>query len=433
MFWRLVYQSFRRQRRRKLLAGAAITFGVAVATAMIAVAINVGDKMNRELRSFGANIIVYPQDDALNVQVGDLTLQPARGSARLREADLPKIKGIFWRHNILGFAPFLSVPAHLGKSEVAGEGTRPIEVIGTYFNKTLRFGADSFTTGVQTTHPWWRVQGTFPADEKTPGAAGDTSEVLMGAQLAGEAHIQVGDAVRLDGRKARVSGILSTGGAEDHAVVAPLSLAQEISGEPGAVERIYVSALTKPEDSFARRDPASMSPAMRDRWYCSPYANSIAFQLAEVIPNSRAEQVRQVAQSEGVVLERIRGLMLLVTLAALFSAGLAVSAAMATAVLERRREVGLMKALGAGAAPVAALFLAEAMLLALVSGLIGFVFGSLLARQIGRAVFGDSIPIQPWLVPIILLLAMAVVAAGSAGALRRAMRVNPGIVLRGDA
>jgi putative ABC transport system permease protein len=429
MFWRLVYQSFRRQRRRKLLAGAAITFGVAVATAMIAVAINVGDKMNRELRSFGANIIVYPQDDALNVQVGDLTLQPARASARLREADLPKIKGIFWRHNILGFAPFLSVPAHVGESDAASKETRPVEVIGTYFNKTLRFGVDSFTTGVQATHPWWRVQGSFPADEPTSGA----TEVLIGARLASEAHIQVGEIVRLEGRKARVSGILNTGGAEDHAVVAPLSLAQDISGEPGAVERIYVSALTKPEDAFARRDPASMSPAMRDRWYCSPYANSIAFQLAEVIPNSRAEQVRQVAQSEGVVLKRIRGLMLLVTLAALFAAGLAVSAAMATAVLERRREVGLMKALGAGAAPVAALFLAEAMLLALVSGLIGFVFGSLLARQIGRAVFGNSIPIQPWLIPIILLLAMAVVAAGSAGALRRAMRVNPGIVLRGDA
>lgn len=432
MFWRLVYQSFRRQRRRKLLAGAAITFGVAVATAMIAVAINVGDKMNRELRSFGANIIVYPQDEALNVQVGDLTLQPARANARLREADLPKIKGIFWRHNILGFAPFLYVSSHLAKIEGAREENRPVQVIGTYFNKTLRFGEDSFTTGVRTTHPWWRVQGTFPTDEPNSGPAA-TSEVLIGAQLAREAHLQVGDWVRLDGCQARVSGILNMGGVEDHAVVAPLWLAQEISREPGAVERIYVSALTKPEDAFARRDPASMSPAMRDRWYCSPYANSIAFQLAEVIPNSRAEQVRQVAQSEGVVLERIRGLMLLVTLAALFAAGLAVSAAMATAVMERRREVGLMKALGAGAAPVAALFLAEAMLLALLSGLIGFIFGSLLARQIGRAVFGDSIPIQPWLIPIILLLAMVVAAAGSAGALRRAMRVNPGIVLRGDA
>src|SRR5579864_9799997 len=180
MFWRLVYQSFRRQRRRKLLAGAAITFGVAVATAMIAVAINIGDKMNRELRSFGANIIVYPQDEALNVQVGDLTLQPARDNARLREADLPKIKGIFWRHNILGFAPFLSVR---GQLRPGNQEPRPVDVIGTYFNKTLKFGSDSFTTGVRTTHPWWRVEGTFPADEPSPGTVNNTPEVLIGAQL----------------------------------------------------------------------------------------------------------------------------------------------------------------------------------------------------------------------------------------------------------
>ena len=122
------------------------------------------------------------------------------------------------------------------------------------------------------------------------------------------------------------------------------------------MRRLYVSALTKPEDALSRRDPKSMNPEMFDRWYCSPYVASIAYQLQEAIPHSHAEQIRQIAQNEGTVLSRIKGLMLLVTLAALFASALAVSAAMATAIFERRKEVGLMRALGAGNISVAALF-----------------------------------------------------------------------------
>src|SRR6185437_897844 len=107
----------------------------------------------------------------------------------------------------------------------------------------------------------------------------------------------------------------------------------------------------------------------------------------EAIPHSRAEQIRQVAQNEGNVLSRIKGLMLLVTLAALLASALAVSAAMATAIFERRREVGLMKALGAGNISVAALFFVEAALLAILGGTAGFAGGALLAGRIGKSVF----------------------------------------------
>src|SRR5579871_767464 len=102
MFVRLVYESFRRQKRRKILAGVAITLGVTVATAMIAVATDIGDKISRELRSYGANLLVTPQEDSLDLQIGGVDLKPPSDGAYLIEEDLPKIKGTFWRHNIVG-------------------------------------------------------------------------------------------------------------------------------------------------------------------------------------------------------------------------------------------------------------------------------------------------------------------------------------------
>jgi putative ABC transport system permease protein len=421
MFGRLVYESFRRQKRRKLLAGIAITLGVGVATAMIAVATDIGDKISRELRTYGANLIVTPQEDTLDVQIGGVDLKPPSDGAYLNEADLPKIRGTFWHHNIVGFAPMLPVSVRLSNDADA----KNLTLLGTYFSKRLTFGKEDFATGVRITHPWWKVQGAWPDD--------NSSDVLLGESLAAKLGRKAGDDIEIVGQTHRISGILSTGAAEDTQIVASLALAQQILGKPGAVRRLYVSALTKPEDALARRDPRSMNTEVFERWYCSPYVASIAYQLQEAIPHSHAEQIRQIAQNEGTVLSRIKGLMLLVTLAALFASALAVSAAMATAIFERRTEVGLMKALGAGNVSVAALFFAEALLLALIGGVVGFAGGALLARQIGRSIFDSQITIEPVLFPVILAIAVIVTFAGSSMAIRRAVKFDPVYALRGEA
>jgi len=420
MFVRLVYESFRRQKRRKLLAGVAITLGVGVATAMIAVATDIGDKISRELRTFGANLMVIPQEDTLDLQIGGVDLRPPSDGAYLNEADLPKIRGTFWHHNIVGFSPMLPVNVTLGADD-----TGKVTLLGTYFSKTLTFGKEDFVTGVRITHPWWKVQGAWPDD--------NSQNVLLGESLAAKLGRRPGDEIEINGAAHRISGVLSAGGAEDSQIVAPLNLAQQILGKPGAVRRLYVSALTKPEDALARRDPKTMNAELFDRWYCSPYVESIAYQLQEVIPHSHAEQIRQVAQNEGTVLSRIKGLMLLITLAALLASALAVSAAMATAIFERRSEVGLMRALGAGSFPVAAIFFAEATLLALMGGVVGFAGGALLAREIGRSIFDSQIKIEPVLFPIILAIAVIVTFAGSALAIRRAVKFDPVYALRGEA
>jgi putative ABC transport system permease protein len=428
MFLRLLFESFRRQKRRKTVALLAIALGMSIATAMIAVSTDIGDRTSQELRSLGANLVITPIEDTLDVNIGGVDLKPASEGAFIPEQDLIKIKGIFWGHNIKGYAPFLSdsqkIQTHGGQVNA--------QLIGTYFAQPLQYGKEQFTTGVRSVNPWWKVEGTWPQDYAGwPEAL--SPDVLAGSKLAQQVGLAIGDQIEVGGRKLRISGILNSGGAEDQAIVAPLHIAQAILHQPNAVRRVTVSALTKPEDAFARKDPDKMSPVVRERWYCSPYANSIAYQIRGTLPNVRVEQIRQVEQNQGKVLSRVSGLMLLLTLAALLAAALAVSAAMAATILERRQEVGLMKSLGAGNTAVASLFLTEAGFLALAGGLLGFLAGAVLAHWIGQSIFGSSIVVHPVVLAVVIFAAVLVTFVGSAGAVRKAMLFDPAVVLRGDA
>ena len=188
--------------------------------------------------------------------------------------------------------------------------------------------------------------------------------------------------------------------------------------------------------------PTSSPGKKHDLWYCSPYANSIAYQIREAIPGANAEQVRQVEQSEGTVLARISGLMWLISAAALLAAGFAVSAAMATAILERRAEIGLMRSLGASRSAIALLFYSETGLLAIVAGACGYLIGSGLAAWLGAKIFAtDGIPstlhlatiLNPVLLPIVVGLALIVAIAGSTPAIRDALRMDPSAILRASA
>ena len=156
----------------------------------------------------------------------------------------------------------------------------------------------------------------------------------------------------------------------------------------------------------------------------------------EAIPGSQAEQVRRVEQSEGTVLSRISGLMWLVSLAALVAAGFAVSAAMATAILERRGEIGLLRSLGASRGAVATLFYVEAAVLAVVAGSLGFLAGSGLAAWLGARIFpGESAGavFNPVLLPVVVGLALVVAVAGSTPAILQALKMEPSAVLRAGA
>jgi len=243
-------------------------------------------------------------------------------------------------------------------------------------------------------------------------------------------NVQASDAT---GRRAlKVVGILTTGALEDHAVVVPIRIAQELAHKPGEYRRLYVSALTKPEDAFARRDPNSMTQAEYDKWYCSPYVSSIALQISEVLKGTEVRVIRRVAEGEGNVLTHVRTLLWLVTFAALLAAGLAVGASAAASVIERRTEIGLMKALGATSGLIGVLLAAEQLLLAFVGGGMGYALGMLLARVLGERVFGFAPEPKAFVLLLILGLAAVITLLGSAFPLRQASCYDPAPILRGE-
>jgi putative ABC transport system permease protein len=458
MFFRLIADSFTRRPRRKLLTAAALSLGMAVATAALSVTLDVGDRLSEEFRSLGANLVVTPEADSLPLEIGGVDFRPANSGAYLPESDLPKIKSVFWHNNITAFAPILETsveiqdtPAGTDIAEVASRltsatrisnstrGSAPgqitVRLIGTWVGRSvpLADGAN-FVTGVEKTNPWWHVRGRWFVDGATEG--------VVGANLAKRLGLKIGSKLRVIGEKEgtdvpevhelAIVGVLESGSSEDNAALVPLPLVQALAKKTGEYRKLYVSALTKPEDDFARRDPKTMKPDELERWSCSPYVSSIAYSIKQVLPGSDVRVIRRVADGEGKILTRVRMLLWLVTLTSLLAAALAVGASSAASVIERRTEIGLMKALGAGSGTVGFLLAAEQLLLAFVGGSIGYALGLLLARFLGTKIFG--VPPAPSLLVlcVILVLAAGVTLLGSALPLRRAARFDPAAILRGE-
>jgi len=431
MFLRLVADSFTRRPRRKLLTAAALSLGMAVVTAALSVSLDVGDRLANEFRSLGANLVVTPEADSLPLEIGGVDYRPVNAGAYLPEADLPKLKAIFWHNNIMAFAPLLEVQGEA--LPLASHGwIEPVSMVGTWADHLVSLpDGGTFHTGIAKTNPWWQIDGRWFSD--------DSKECIAGVSFAQKNRISVGDLISLaSGGVTRipgphkVTGILTSGGPEDNAILVPLHEAQLLAEKPGQYRKLYVSALTKPEDDFGRRDPATMNKEDLERWICTPYISAIAYSIKETLPGTEVRVIRRVADGEGVILKRVQALLWLVTLSALLAAALAVGASAAASVIERRSEIALMKALGAGSGTVGFLLAAEQLLLAFVGGGVGYSVGTLLARAVGQKVFGVVPGASLLVLAVVLVLAAVVTLLGSALPLRRAARYEPAPILRGE-
>lgn len=432
MFARLVADSFTRRPRRKLLTAVALSLGMGVVTAALSVSLDVGDRLAREFRSLGANLVVTPEADSLPLEIGGVDYRPVNAGAYLPEADLPKLKSIFWHNNIIGFAPVLELQAHALQLATDHVWVDSVPVVGTWVDHPVLLpDGGTFRTGIAKTNPWWQIDGRWFSE--------DARECVVGAGFARKSKLEIGDPISLatgDVTKVpsplKVTGILSSGGLEDEAIVVPLSVAQDLADKPGQYRKLYVSALTKPEDEFGRRDPKTMNADELERWSCSPYISSIAYSIKQVLPGTDVRVIRRVADGEGAILKRVQALLWLVTFAALLAAALAVGASAAASVIERRSEIALMKALGAGSGTVGFLLAAEQLVLAFVGGGIGYSLGTVLARVVGQRIFGVAPEASLLVLAAVLALAAGVTLLGSAIPLRRAARYEPAPILRGE-
>ena len=421
MFPQLLLKAIQRRKLRIALAVLAVVMGASIASTLLTVSFDINDKMGRELKSYGANIL----------------LQPSSEGAFINESELYKIKTIFWRHNIIGYSPYLSNTVKIKDTEILLSGAyfdEEIRIPGinkTFIgNRKAQEKEDTIRTGVKTIAPWWKVDGEWPASKETL-----VGEALVGVIAAEKSGLKQGDIFRADfgsnNATFKISGILSTGGDEDGQVIVSLKDAQMLFGKQGMVDRVVVSALTKPEPE-EKIDPSKLAPEKYEIWYCTPYISSIMFQIEEAVPDASARPIRQVADNEGKLLNKFEWLMFLITGIAMTTASLGVAAAMNTSIFERRKEIGLMKAIGADRSQIAGLFFAEAAVTGIIGGAIGILIGVVLARMVGLWVFGAII--NPSLFPILIsgILSVGIALLGSMLPVKKAVEIEPSVILRGD-
>src|SRR5262245_24153872 len=195
MFLRLIADNFARRPRRKLLTTAALSLGMAVATAALSVSLDVGDRLAKEFRSLGANLVVTPEADSLPLEIGGVDYRPVNAGAYLTEADLPRIKTVFWHNNIIAFAPMLESTrfyAVAGKHQLSSADSSKVRVIGTWVDHRIPLADGSeFFTGIEKTNPWWRIDGSWFTEQRP-------YECVVGETLAQDLHVSIGDKIVLD-------------------------------------------------------------------------------------------------------------------------------------------------------------------------------------------------------------------------------------------
>jgi len=430
MFFRMVRGTYARQWKKMLMIAFTIALGASLATAMLSVVYDVGDKVNQELKTYGANITVVPKQASVvnnlyDVEGGD----PVSEDAYLREDELGKIKTIFWAFNIVDYAPFINAQATLDDGS-------DVTVVGSWFNHHMNLPTgEELDAGMSSLRSWWEIKDGHWIDEQSSEGV---SSAMVGSALADKLGVSSGDTIHITGSASdetlTVAGVFEAGGEEDDQIFTLLDTAQALDDLDGYVSSIEVSALTTPDNELAvkaAKNPASLTIAQYETWYCTAYVSSICYQIQEVITDSVASAVRQVADSEGAILEKTQMLMLLITLLSLVGSALGICNLVTASVMERSSEIGLMKAIGAQNGAITGLVLSEIFITAIIGGAVGFLAGFGFAQIIGNTVFGSAINMRLVVIPIVAVLVVIVTLAGSIPAIRMLLRLQPAEVLHG--
>ena len=424
MLFRMIRGALFRQKGKMLLIAFTVALGASLATGMLNVMLDVGDKVNQELKTYGANIVVKPKSSSLlnDIYSVDGESGGELGTAYLAEDELGKIKTIFWTYNITDFAPFLKTTVTLNAAQVP--------LTGSWYNHHLDLPTgESVDTGITNLRTWWDLTDGRWIDE----ASGDAdTEIMVGSALAKRENLKAGDTVALTGKNGAET--VTVVGVFDSGDDATLDLAQKLSGLDGKVASIEVSALTTPDNELSRRaalNPAALSSQDYETWYCTAYVSAICYQIQSVITDSMASAVRQVAEGEGAILDKTQLLMILITAMSLIGASLGISNLVTAGVMERSQEFGLLKAIGARDGQITGVVVTEILVTALIGGVAGYFMGFGFAQLIGWNVFGSAIEMKPLVIPIVAGLIVLMAMAGCIPAIRMVLRLRPAEVLHG--
>ena len=423
MFWRLWWRAVTVRRPQAALALGALAVGAALTSMLLNLYDGVRRKMTEDFRAYGANVVIAPGSKANGAGADDRTTMD---ESRLR----PLVQ---FGLETPGAS---SVPVLYGVLRVSPHPT------DSAFTHVVAAGAEFGV--LRHMNPGWRETGEVVTADLPPG------DCAVGSHLAAQLHLRVGDFIALgrllsavpsaslapsgesgdrkgvgEGVEARVHSpsqvsappstsfriatILTTGTSEDDQVFLPLATLQSLLGANG---RITLVELSIPGEA--------------------PDVERAVRRLASLLPDLEVRPIRQIVYSEGKVLGTIRWLLLSLTILILVIIALCVMSTMTAMVLERRKEIGMMKALGAADRQVMRLFAAEGASLGLVGGMLGYAAGVYSAEALGGLLFGVALGVNAWVLPLVCgwTVALAVIAAQVPVRIVRA--VQPAVVLKGE-
>jgi len=385
MFGRLLLQLLRGSRGRLAVALIAIVSGAAVISALLNLDLDVGSKLAQEFRTLGANVVIAPrQPEGSTPGKTNVTGSPSAPGLMDENVVVEQLKSVKTAQIVA--APYLYVIARADKT--------PVVVAGTWLDEAQRLS------------PTWKIEGNRVESRD------DQVHALVGRNVAHELHLAPGSEIGLDylGRTAKltVAGIVDSGDAEDNQVFANLGVAQALSNLDRQIGLVQLNV-------------GGGSKNVADA----------AATLAAALPEYDVHPIRQVTAAEGALLGRVRLLIFSMVALILVLTSLCVLATMAALAIERREDVGLMKALGGSISRVVGLFLAEVGVLGAVGGAMGCVVGMALTRWIGHRVFEVTISMRWEIIPLTIALMIAVALAG-ASPLRMLGNVKPAAIFRGE-
>lgn len=378
MFLRMITASLIRRRSRMLVALLAIAVGGTILSGLVTIYYDVPRQMGAQFRNYGANMIFVASDTETA-----LTMDAAEEAASVIDSG-----------DLLGMTPY--------RYETVRIHEQPIVAAGTDIDST------------KVTSPYWHIEGSYPA---APG------EVLMGSDIAEHLGLGVGDDFNATystgddsesdepnlGVDMKVSGILETGGSEENYIYMSMSDLNELAGDKDSLQVVELSISATQEEL---------------RGYVE--------QISESSGSVTARLVKRVTQSESTVLTKLQALVFLVTAVVLVLTMICVATTMTAVVTERRKEIGLRKALGASDKSIIGEFMGEGLLLGGVGGLVGSVLGFVFAQLVSVNVFSSSITFQPLLIPITMVVSVLVTGLACLIPVRSTMAIDPALVLKGE-